>query len=76
MWTRKVRTREPTNKMNREPKKANMIRIEYPRPVEYLIQEPRLYKTPQNLQDFDECKFFQEDKRIPHENTLNIIIIW
>ena len=35
MWTRKVRTREPTNKMNREPKKANMIRKKNLRPVEY-----------------------------------------
>ena len=35
MWTRKVRTREPTNKMNRESKKANMIRKNNLRPVEY-----------------------------------------
>ena len=32
-------------------------------------------QTPQSLQDFDKFKFFQEDKRLPHENTLKIIII-
>ena len=40
-----------------------------------LIQEPKLQETPQSLQDFVKFKFFQEDKRLPHENALKIIII-